>query len=180
MSAGDLWDAGTALSYVKGPSQDRQCARGACKGRINAVANQKPGPGTVVAYGTIVGEFVNRGKVKVLWPDENMGSEDRYKSEKSSGDRRYYLIARSDGSNGWTWTVREAVRGSSQLARETVLPGSWTDCTRDSTNSNHPRGKAEFARCPHPTMNGQAQALTYDPLDPGWLDCQQGCCTAGQ
>lgn len=180
MSAGDLWDAGTALSYVKGPSQDRQCASGACQGRINAVANQRPGPGNVVANGTIVGQFVNRGKVRFLWPDENMGAEERYRSEKSGGDKRYYLIARSDGANGWTWTVREAVRGSTALARETVPAGSWTTCTRDSTNPNHPQGKSEFARCPHPTMNGQAQALMYNPLDPGWLDCEQGCCTAGQ
>lgn len=178
MTAGELFDAGEKLSFVSGPWQTRNCAKGSCKARIQAVKSQKPGPGNVTTNGTIVARLKNRGS----WlGTKDEGIEEKYKLKRFSDDKSaYYLVAIGDGSGGWRWGIYEAIEGGPNVLVPTDT-GAWTPCTRDVGNRKHPQGESEFAKCPHPSsVANQTQALNYDPLDPGWLDCQQGCCTAGQ
>lgn len=181
MTAGELWDAADPVGFTLGPYQERDCAQGTCEGRFDAVAGQVPGPGTVTANGTIVARIVNAGGGLF---SGNRGEEQRYKATLRGGNRRYYVIARSDGSGGWSWSVREAIRNGTSLARETAR-GTWTTCALDSSNPDHPRSKSQFAKCPHGADNddangsGEALRMIYSRVDPGWLTCTEGCCTAG-
>jgi hypothetical protein len=166
--------------------QDRACARGACLGRIDAVREQTPGPSSISANGTIVARLVNLGGGQ-----GNEGPENRYQTAR--GQQDFYLIALKT-STGWSWTVREAVRNESTAPRETAS-GSWTVCRHDPSIASHPKGRSQFASCSGNAGSGEElmraagpraprdyalSLLPYNPGDPGWLSCSDGCCTAGQ
>lgn len=178
MTAGQLFTEGGKLSFVGGPWQSRNCEKGSCKARIQAVKGQSPGPSTVSTKGTIVARLQNRGSL-LGYKDE--GKEELYELRRFGDDKSvYYLVAIGDGSGGWTWGIYQATENGTAIVTP-VKSGAWTDCTRDTGNASHPKGESEFARCPHPTVaGGQAQAMTYSPIDPGWLECSAGCCTAGE
>lgn len=188
MTAGDLFAFGASLRFDNGPVQDRDCSRGRCLGRIDAVVDQVPGPGSISANGTIVARLVNLGG-----RDGNEGPESRYQTAR--GQSEFYLVALKAGA-GWTWTVREAVRNGETQPRETAS-GSWTVCRHDPANPGHPKGRSQFASCSGSAGTDDGQGLLrsagprsprdyalslapYNPGDPGWLSCSDGCCTAGQ
>lgn len=177
MKAGELWEQADRLQFVLGPQQERRCADGYCEARVDAVANQDPGPGNVSTNGTVVARLVNRGK----WGGwNNQGAENRYGIRFLRGtDEVYYLIAiRTDA--GWRWSLRLARRGDYTNVAQEIQRGGWQDCTRDLRMEGHPKGKSAFASCPH-TPNGQTQMqLVYSRDDPAWLDCEMGCCVAAR
>lgn len=177
MRADSLFIEGRKLSYVSAPWQKRNCEKGSCKARVQAVKNQKPGPGNVTTNGTIVARLRNRGD---WFGTVDKGIEEKYDLKRLDDEEgMYYLVAISDGAQGWSWGIYEAIKGDTSRVTP-IKSGTWADCTRDTRNKKHPQGDSEFARCPHPTDGAGVTALRYDPLDPAWLDCQQGCCTAGQ
>jgi hypothetical protein len=186
MTSDELFAFGASLRFDNGPVQDRDCARGGCLGRIDAVREQTPGPGSISANGTIVARLVNLGG-----RDGNEGPESRYQTAR--GRQEFYLIALKT-ANGWSWTVREAARNGSDAPRETAS-GTWTVCRHDPANPGHPKGRSQFASCTGnagasdelmrsagPRIPGDfaVSLLPYNPGDPGWLSCSDGCCTAGQ
>jgi hypothetical protein len=187
MTSGELWSAGNGLGYDNGPVQGRDCARGACMGRIDAVRNQTPGAGYISPNGTIVARLVNLGRAQGGADD---GAEARYGMQKDGGARRYYLIALRNG-DGWSWTVREATPNGSTPPIETAS-GTWVTCSHNPNMAGHPKGRSEFASCG--AAGGDDDALQtggpslphtdgsshlFPPRDPGWLTCTDGCCTAG-
>jgi hypothetical protein len=185
MTTGELFAVGSALRFDNGPVQDRDCARGACKGRIDAVRDQIPGPASISANGTIVARLVNLGRDGV-----DDGTENRYGT--AAGQRDFYIIALKNGDS-WSWSVREAIRAGTAPPRETAS-GTWTVCRHDPTNPGHPKGRSQFASCsgaagdeelmrsagPRIPRDFATAIVAYNPLDPGWLSCSDGCCTAGQ
>lgn len=185
MTSGELFAVGGALQWDNGPVQDRDCARGSCRGRIDAVRDQTPGPGNISANGTIVARLVNLGR-----DGRDDGPENRYGTRP--GQQEFYIIALKNG-DGWSWTVREANRGSADAPRETAS-GAWTSCRHDPANAAHPKGRSQFASCgaaagdeellrasgPRLARDYATSLVPYNPLDPGWLSCTDGCCTAGQ
>lgn len=187
MNASELFAFGASLRFDNGPVQDRDCARGACLGRIDAVRDQTPGPGSISVNGTIVARLVNLGG-----RDGNEGPESRYQTAR--GQQEFYLIAMKT-AGGWSWTVREAIRNGFEAPRETAS-GRWTVCRHDPTDPTHPKGRSRFASCTGSSgasgsddlaraagprlPRDYAAALAYNPGDPGWLSCSDGCCTAGQ
>ena len=187
MSSGQLFAFGSRLRFDNGPVQDRVCARGACKGRIDAVRDQTPGPATISANGTIVARLVNLGRGD---GGADEGPEERYRTARGQHD--FYLIALKTPT-GWAWTVRVAVRNGVGAPVETAA-GNWVACQHDPNNPNHPKGRSQFASCSGTTRDddlvraaGPRAPREYtiaqqpnNPLDPGWLTCTDGCCTAGQ
>jgi hypothetical protein len=186
MTAGELFAFGASVRFDNGPVQDRDCARGSCLGRIDAVRDQIPGPSSISANGTIVARLVNLGGGQ-----GNEGPENRYQTAR--GQQDFYLIALKT-STGWSWTVREAVRNEGIAPRETAS-GAWTVCRHDPSIQGHPKGRSEFASCsgsagadedltrasgPRIAGDSAVSLLAYNPRDPGWLSCSDGCCTAGQ
>jgi len=190
MTSAELWTAGNALRFDNGPVQGRDCQRGACSGRIDAVRDQIAGAASISPNGTIVARLVNLGRPA---GGNDEGSENRYGTARD-GSAAFYIVALRDG-NGWRWTVREAIRGGTGAPRETAS-GSWVTCKHDASAPGHPKGRSEFASCstgtgddagassngPHAGVDHQSSALRvmYNPRDPGWLSCSDGCCTAGQ
>lgn len=184
MTSAELFSFGADLRFDNGPVQERNCARGGCKGRIDAVRDQVPGPALISANGTIVARLVNLGRDGV-----DDGPEARYGT--APGQNEFYVIALKDG-DGWTWTVREAVRNGGGAARETAS-GTWTTCRHDPNNPSHPKGRSQFASCnagageedlarvagPRLPRDHAVSLRMFNPLDPGWLSCSDGCCTAG-
>jgi hypothetical protein len=186
MTAGELFAFGASVRFDNGPVQDRGCARGPCLGRIDAVREQTPGPGSISANGTIVARLANLGGNQ-----GNEGPENRYQTAR--GQQEFYLIALRQG-DGWSWSVREATRNGPDAPRETAS-GAWTVCRHDPSNPNHPKGRSQFASCTANAGTGEEltraagprmprdyalSLLAYSPNDPGWLSCSDGCCTAGQ
>jgi hypothetical protein len=187
MTQGELWQAVFALNgfWDPGVPYRRDCAQGGsgtCLGRIDAVRDTVPGPSDVSTNGTIVARLWNLGAVQ---GGGDRGAEQKYGIIRVTGvDTAYVIIAKPDGAGGWTWSVREAVRGGSSMPpRETVPGGAWITC--DTSWPNHPSGKSAFYWCPAAlTQNGAGAPeyptlRLYNPRDPGWLDCDSGCCTAG-
>lgn len=184
MTSAELFAFGASLRFDNGPVQERTCARGGCMGRIDAVRDQVPGPALISANGTIVARLVNLGRDGV-----DDGPENRYGT--APGQNEFYVIALKSG-DGWTWSVREAVRNAGNAPRETVS-GTWTTCRHDPNNPSHPKGRSQFASCttgageveltraagPRPPRDNAAAHIVLNPLDPGWLICSDGCCTAG-
>lgn len=167
MTSDELWNAGQALGFDNGPVQNRNCERGGCMGRVDAVGNQSPGPNNISANGTIVARLMNLGR---QGGGEDDGPENIYRTERD-GSARFYIIALPvDG--GWRWTVRKAVRGDGNAPVETAS-GNWVTCRHDPNNPTHPKGRSEFARC-----SGGAGGY-FPPNDPAWITCSDGCCTAG-
>ncbi len=188
MTAGELFAFGASVRFDNGPVQDRDCARGTCLGRIDAVREQTPGPSSISANGTIVARLVNLGGGQ-----GNEGPEDRYQTAR--GQSEFYIVALKTAS-GWSWTVREATRNGSEAPRETAS-GAWIVCRHDPSVPSHPKGRSQFASCTGNAGAGTGEELTraagprlprdyavsflsYGPRDPGWLSCSDGCCTAGQ
>jgi hypothetical protein len=186
MTAGELFAFGASVRFDNGPVQDRDCARGSCLGRIDAVREQTPGPSSISVNGTIVARLVNLGGGQ-----GNEGPENRYQTAR--GQQDFYLIALKT-STGWSWTVREAVRNEGVAPRETAS-GDWTVCRHDPSIAGHPKGRSEFASCsgsagasenlmrasgPRIVSGDATSPFVYNPRDPGWLSCSDGCCTAGQ
>jgi hypothetical protein len=170
MTSGELWDVGQRLGYDNGPVQARNCARGGCMGRVDAIRDQVAGPGNISANGTIVARLVNLGRQD---GGEDDGAENIYRTERE-GSARFYLIALPvDG--GWRWSVRKAVAGDGGPATETAA-GNWVTCRHDRNNPAHPKGRSEFARCPGPQGGAGGH---FPPNDPAWVECSDGCCTAG-
>jgi hypothetical protein len=174
ISSDSLWKTGEDLYYVTTDTQARKCATGQCMAQIMAVANQKFDSLNIGPNGTIVARLMNYGRRQT---GANAGVERVYQFGHTPDDQKvYYLIAYGSGS-GWRWTVREAARGNMALAAETAS-GSWTTCKHKPGNSpSHPKAKSKFWKCDETVVAGTVR----DPeLDPGWLDCSAGCCTAGQ
>lgn len=170
MTSGELWDVGQRLGFDNGPVQNRNCSRGACMGRVDAVREQVAGPGNISANGTIVARLVNLGR---QGGGDDDGPENIYRTERD-GSARFYIIALAvDG--GWRWTVRKAVQNDGNAPIETAT-GNWITCRHDRNNPAHPKGRSEFARCAGP--QGGAGGL-FPPNDPAWVECSDGCCTAG-
>lgn len=188
MTAGELWEAGNQLTpfWDRGEPTHRNCAQGGaggCIGRIDAVKDTTPGPGSVSPFGTIVARLENLG---AQGTGADRGPEQKYRMEKETGpdDKKYYIIARPDGSGGWTYSVRVAIKNSTKVPSDSTAWGSWLTCS--STYPNHPTTKSAFFWCPSTLMTSSltaeelASPRVYNPLDPGWLECSAGCCTAGQ
>ena len=170
MTSGELWEVGQRLGYDNGPVQNRNCARGACMGRVDAIRDQVAGPGNISANGTIVARLMNLGRQN---SGEDDGPESIYGTERD-GSARFYIVALPvDG--GWRWTVRKAVRNDGGAPAET-RSGNWITCRHDPNNPTHPKGRSEFARCPGPQGGAGGR---FPPNDPAWVECSDGCCTAG-
>ena len=195
MTPQQLWDAAKNIDFIPPSGQPfpRSCAKGNCFARIRAVKDQKPGPGNISVYGTVVALLENLGS------KENSGGEDRGAEAKygfgKEPKRMYLLVAMPTDTGGWRWAVRVAEDGSTQSApSDSTAWGSWSVCEEtESTGANHPKGvKAAFYGCDayKPGIGGMtgnttgsttaAKRRPNNPLDPGWLDCELGCCTAGQ
>jgi hypothetical protein len=170
MTSGELWDVGQRLGYDNGPVQGRNCARGACMGRVDAVREQVAGPGNISPNGTIVARLMNLGR---QGSGDDDGPENIYRTERDGSARFYIVAVPVDG--GWRWSVRKAVRNDGNAPVETAA-GNWVTCRHDRNNPAHPKGRSEFARCPGP--QGGAGGL-FPPNDPAWVECSDGCCTAG-
>lgn len=177
LTGDSLWKLGRSLVWTPGRIQPRDCAEGNCNARMDAVRWQEELNDTLISpNGTIVARFVNLGGGS----DEDRGPEARYGFAKSQGTE-YYLIAIRDAAapRGWSWILRMAFRGD-----QGTLPirvGVWGLCQADQYNPNHPPvgTKTEFYKCNYASQNGQSVVpLAYSPQDPGWYDCEQGCCTA--
>ena len=187
MTQDELWKVVYDLrnDWVPSAPYRRNCemgAPGSCLGRIDAVRDTVPGPTDVSGTGTIVARLYNLGAVN---GGADRGAELKYGMRRVTGqDTMYVIIAKPGGAGGWTWSVREAVRGGSIVPpRETVPGGAWITC--DPGYGSHPGGKSAFYWCPSVTTENGAGAAefpefrVYNPLDPGWLNCDAGCCTAG-
>ncbi|MEX2177080.1 MAG: hypothetical protein WD801_00120 [Gemmatimonadaceae bacterium] len=192
MTSDELWAAGNGLRFDNGPVQGRECQKGACMGRVDAVRDQQPGAGTISPNGTIVARLVNLGRPS---GGDDDGPENRYGMGRG-GNAEFYIIALRDGESGWRWTVREAIRNNAGAPRETAS-GSWVTCAHTPSTPGHPKGRSEFASCstqagddaeasasgpraPADHSHSSAVPTTYNPRDPAWLTCTDGCCTAGQ
>lgn len=169
MTSQELWTFGNGLQYDNGPVQQRICARAGCNGRVDAVREQVPGPANISANGTVVARLMNLGRQE---GGQDEGAESIYGIERD-GAARFYLIALKT-QDGWSWTVRKALPGGTG-APEELRAGNWIACRHDPNNPTHPKGRSEFARCPG---QGGAGAL-FPPTDPAWIECSDGCCTAG-
>lgn len=170
MTSDELWEFGQRLGYDNGPAQVRNCTRGACMGRVDAIRDQVAGPGNISANGTIVARLMNLGR---QGSGDDDGAENIYRTERD-GSARFYIIALPvDG--GWRWTVRKAVNGGASAPEETAA-GNWITCRHDRNNPGHPKGRSEFARCAGPQGGAGGH---FPPNDPAWVECSDGCCTAG-
>lgn len=169
MTSDELWNVGQGLGFDNGPVQNRNCARGGCMGRVDAVRDQTPGPLNISANGTIVARLMNLGR---QGSGENDGPENIYRTDRDDAARFYIVALPVDG--GWRWSVRKAVRGDGNAPVETAQ-GNWITCRHDASNPAHPKGRSEFARC---AGQGGAGGL-FPPNDPAWITCSDGCCTAG-
>lgn len=167
LSSNELFEFGQSLRFDNGPVQQRICARAGCNGRVDGVRDQVPGAGNISANGTVVARLVNLGRPG---DGQDEGAEAVYRTERQE-QAAYYIVALRS-ANGWTWTVRKAVRGQSGPTEE-MSSGNWVSCRHDPNNPTHPRGKSEFARCP-----GQGAGALFPPNDPAWITCSDGCCTA--
>ena len=183
MTEGQLWTATTALvTLPEAAAQERKCRNGKCWGMIEAVANQKPGPGSVNSNGTVVAVLKNFGDSQTGGADR--GAEDKYGTEMNP-DKRYLLVARPNGSGGWRWAVRVAIKDGTRKPADSTAWGDWAVCkeTQESDNT-HPKGKSAFYKCKDIKPGTGTLASVFfvrNNIDaPGWLDCEQGCCTAGQ
>ena len=182
MTGDQLWTEGKRLGWALGKRQDRECRDGECKGRVDAVFGQEaPGPSRISSNGTIVARFANLGAWGGL---DNRGPEAKYGTTKG-GSAMFLLIAIPNASapDGWSWIVREARVGDTGTTP--VRNGSWLWCTADQHNPDHPPAgtKSQFYKCIQPQNGngngGAVTALSYSISDPGWLECEMGCCTAG-
>jgi hypothetical protein len=182
MTGAQLFLNADTLRWKDGRNQDRDCVQGKCKADIDAVEGQEPPEAELIHdNGTIVARFQNKGSPFFGF---NQGAEKKYGFSKRT-NTEYYLIAIKDTSvpEGWSWIVRSA--SADDISTTPIASGRWTKCKRnDGHNANHPPvgTKSEFYRCgtaANPNGNGTA-TLLYTRDAPGWLDCDQGCCSAGQ
>ena len=179
MTGDSLWKVTRGLGWTKGRTQSRNCAQGSCDGRMDAVSGQeKLNADRISINGTIVARFVNKG-AGIFNADR--GPEARYGFSKSDGTE-YLLIAVKEASapDGWKWIVRVAFSNDQGLMP--IRAGDWRVCQRHEDPLNHPPEgtKTQFYSCGSTPQNGQGvMRLAYNPNDPGWYDCEQGCCTAG-
>lgn len=172
MTPAELWHLGDSLYFVEGPEQRRGCAQGNCDARFDAIVNQNPGPSSLGPDGIIVARIVNTGS-PFFGADE--GNERVYGVPKARGGVVYYMLGLSDGSGGWRWSIRKADRNDTvRRGPEEIDDGSWSACTHEPQLSGHPRRQSMFWSCSRATVTFD------DPIAPGWLECEQGCCTAGQ
>lgn len=177
MSRADLWKEARHLKWISVRKQDRQCERGECRGRISAVRDQEPpGPAVIGQHGTIVARLENHGGGWLGW---DRGAESKYGTRK--GDQWTLIIAIQDGS-AWKWVVAIARAAGTEAARVTE-PAAWAVCDTTVADPNHPPAgtRALFYRCLATVGNGDSSPSTASGglTDPGWLNCDQGCCTAG-
>ncbi|HEU4797896.1 MAG TPA: hypothetical protein VFT63_03155 [bacterium] len=189
ITEGQLWDAADRLTPFwdrGGRPQNRNCAlgpMGGCLGRINGIRDTLLGPNSVKANGTIVAWLENLG---APGGGADRGAEQKYGTEMEGPRRkRYYMIGLPNGPDRWKWEIRVAIQGSTDPSQK-VREGEFITC--DDSYPDHPTGtKATFWWCPargvgSGTIARMARIVpqSFNPLDPGWLDCEQGCCTAGQ
>ena len=183
MTAGQLWNETNSLvTLPEDAAQERKCRNGKCWGMIEAVANQKPGPGNVNSNGTVVAVLKNFGDSQTGGADR--GAEDKYGTEMNV-NKRYLLVARPNGTGGWRWAVRVAVKDGMNQPADSTAWGDWAVCKETQQSDNtHPKGKSAFYKCKDIKPGAATLASVFfvrNNIDaPGWLDCEQGCCTAGQ
>jgi len=185
MTDGQLWSATeNMVTLPEAAAQERKCRNGKCWGMIEAIDNQTAGPSNVSVNGTVVAVLKNFGDSPTGTGGADRGAEDKYGTEMNA-DKRFLLVARPDSVSGWRWAVRVAVRNGTKTPADSTAWGTWAVCKETQQSDNtHPKGKSAFYKCkeikPGP---GTATATFFvrNNIDaPGWLDCDQGCCTAGQ
>jgi hypothetical protein len=153
--------------------QARTCNGGkACKAQLSAIEGQQeiaPVDADGNGYGTVVVRMQNLGSATQV--------EDVYKIK--GGTFRYYMIAHTASPTSMTWTLHEVPQG--KQARK-VAHGSWTGCPKYDHASTRP-AEAMFTTCQKAhaigdTAKGSGKNFD-DPIDPTWMTCSDGCCTAG-
>lgn len=163
-------------------AQARDCGAGnTCEARISALAGMSFGPGNIGPHGTLV------ALMQLTTPPSGNVEEDVYKLRPGAGNK-YYLIVLPDPNagpapnpippEGWVfarWTLREVNGGGNPT---TVPPREVSSGVFRRCPDNHtpPSNQAMFSQCPDSSVAGP---LRNDPDAPGWLNCDQGCCTAG-